>query len=505
MTERELQKLLDSIYAGKDARKSLIELKEELRDPFSMERFRAMPAERKHTIVQALHASDPKIRKNAALILGMLEDPSYQKDLFEAWISEHTLFVKASYLKALSATDCSMLVPQMRDQESRLLSQIAESDEAGRKHLYEELTALRGILNRYQPVRHHRFSLQKEPDEVILITNREQREITEAQIHDGTVRRLAGGLRISGGRLEDLMKIRTFSEILFPIKGLESIAGTPEQIGTALGQADISGMLDGLYEGGGVYEYRVDIKGRIPQEKKGAFIRRITSSMESIPGSRLVNNPSGYEVEIRLLEKKDGSFVPFLKLASMPDERFSYRRGMTAESIAPVNAALTVQLALPYLKEGAQILDPFCGVGTMLIERDKAVKAGSMYGIDLFGEAVRIGRENAEAADCRIYFINRDFRDFTHEYRFDEVITDMPRQYRDSETGEWKMPEDIYRDFFRKMPSLLKDEAVLILYAPMNDAVENGIKSDSRFSLIAKFLMNEKAGIFVSIIQYQNC
>ena len=30
---------------------------------------------------------------------------------------------------------------------------------------------------------------------------------------------------------------------------------------------------------------------------------------------------------------------------------------------------MIVALAEPYLKENAQILDPFCGVGTMLIER----------------------------------------------------------------------------------------------------------------------------------------
>ena len=40
-------------------------------------------------------------------------------------------------------------------------------------------------------------------------------------------------------------------------------------------------------------------------------------------------------------------------------------------------------LAKPYLKEDAAVLDPFCGVGTMLIERNKVLPARSLYGIDI--------------------------------------------------------------------------------------------------------------------------
>ena len=46
------------------------------------------------------------------------------------------------------------------------------------------------------------------------------------------------------------------------------------------------------------------------------------------------------------------------------------------------------KLAQPYLKANAQVLDPFCGVGTMLIERNKLAPANPMYGIDIFGEAI---------------------------------------------------------------------------------------------------------------------
>ena len=62
----------------------------------------------------------------------------------------------------------------------------------------------------------------------------------------------------------------------------------------------------------------------------------------------------------------------------------------------------------------------------MLIERDRLVPAREMYGIDIFGEAIVKARENTQAAGTRVWYINRDFFDFTHDYKFDEIITDMP-------------------------------------------------------------------------------
>jgi tRNA G10 N-methylase Trm11 len=80
------------------------------------------------------------------------------------------------------------------------------------------------------------------------------------------------------------------------------------------------------------------------------------------------------------------------------------------------------------MKEGAQVLDPFCGAGTMLIERHKAVRAYTSYGVDIQEDAVRKARKNTEAAGMAAHYINRDFFQFRHDYLFDEVITDMPFQ-----------------------------------------------------------------------------
>lgn len=66
-------------------------------------------------------------------------------------------------------------------------------------------------------------------------------------------------------------------------------------------------------------------------------------------------------------------------------------------------------LAKPYLKEDAAVLDPFCGVGTMLIERNKVLPARSLYGIDIYGQAIEGARENTELAGAEISYIQKNF------------------------------------------------------------------------------------------------
>jgi len=178
-----------------------------------------------------------------------------------------------------------------------------------------------------------------------------------------------------------------------------------------------------------------------------------------------------------------------VKLYTLADHRFDYRREVVASSIAPVNAALTAALAEKYLKEGAQILDPFCGVGTMLLERNRRVAANPMYGVDIFGEAIEKARENTRRDGSVVNYINRDFFDFTHGYLFDEIITDMPRI---TAQGKGEELAQLYRRFFEKALTHLKEEAVMILYTMNPELVAQGIRGRREYEIAEEFLINEK-------------
>ena len=77
-----------------------------------------------------------------------------------------------------------------------------------------------------------------------------------------------------------------------------------------------------------------------------------------------------------------------MRLCSIQDNRFAYRKNVLPTSMHPSQAALIVSLAKPYLKETAQIMDPFCGVGTLLIERAHLVPAREIYATDTYGDAI---------------------------------------------------------------------------------------------------------------------
>ena len=101
----------------------------------------------------------------------------------------------------------------------------------------------------------------------------------------------------------------------------------------------------------------------------------MSAELERLTRRRLINSPSDYEIELRLIENKTGRLNVLVKYNTINDTRFAYRKESVAASIKPVNAALFVELAKDYMIPDAQVLDPFCGVGTMLIERQMKVKA----------------------------------------------------------------------------------------------------------------------------------
>jgi 23S rRNA G2445 N2-methylase RlmL len=212
----------------------------------------------------------------------------------------------------------------------------------------------------------------------------------------------------------------------------------------------------------------------------------------------LINSAGDYEVELRLIANKDGEFFPCVKLYTLKNSRFAYRKNAIAASIHPSAAALMMEIAEPYLKENAQIMDPFCGVGTMLIERQRKVPAKEIYGTDIFGEAVILGRENADLAGVRIHFINRDFMNFEHDYLFDEIVTNMPLRGKKTK----QEMDDFYGAFFRKSKEILKKDAVIIMYTNEMGFVKKHLRLNKEYKLMQETCMQMKNDFNLVIIKY---
>ena len=141
-------------------------------------------------------------------------------------------------------------------------------------------------------------------------------------------------------------------------------------------------------------------------------------------------------------------------------------------------------------------MDPFCGVGTMLIERNKAVPAREMYATDIFGEAIELGRQNAQLAGCVIHFIHRDYFDFRHDYKFDEIITNMP--LRGKKTKEEM--DRLYADFFSKSLEILDREATIVMYTNEVGFVKKQLRLHPEYRLLQETCMQSKTGFYLLIM-----
>lgn len=446
--------------------------------------------------IQLLDHDDPKVRKNAALVMGELGKNEFLKPLYHAYLREVKLFVKSSYLNAIKELDYRELLPELKKRLEQL-SQLEISEE-NKKHYQEEMRALSDLVILMEGVKAHKFRGLNRPAEVILLTNRNHISVTMEKLpKTARARAFNAGIQVKAPSLEEILPIRTYSELLFLIDGMKSCAIDVKAAAKTVTESSLLSFLKERHEGTCPFYFRIELKTKMEAAKKAAFAKKLGAAIEQATGRNLINSTSHYEVELRFVENKEGNFNILVKLYTIKDDRFAYRKEAVASSIRPVNAALAVALTAQYQKEEAQILDPFCGVGTMLIERHKNVKANTMYGVDIYGESIKKARENAEEARQIIHFINRDFFDFTHEYLFDEVITDMP--FALGKVGEEEIKQ-IYIQFFKKIKTHLAEDAVLILYSHNKGFVRKYAPANG-FEVIEEFEISMKEGTYVFVLK----
>jgi predicted RNA methylase len=490
-----LEQIYNELEQNINVRGNLSSLRREIRTPDGKARACDWIAGHEPLVYGFLAEEDAKTRKNAALLLG---DAGYQPAagaLWEAYCAEGTLFVKSAYLAALSHMDASAYTTPLKERLAELTA--SEPTEESRKHIMEEIRAIRTILIAQEGIMHHTFDAQGRETAVLLAANRTHREIIRRSVSCTAAELHPLGVLVHTAHPEELWQVRTFREALFPVLGAKGLLpAEPQTAADALMDGGLRELLYGLHREETPFYFRIECRSRMTLEERSVFSRRLADALEQRAGGWLVNSTSDYEIELRLVEVKDGRFFPCVKCAAFADHRFDYRKNAISASIHPSTAALLMELAAPYLKEDAQIMDPFCGVGTMLIERDRRVPAREMYATDIFGEAIEKGRENAALAGARINFIHRDFFDFRHDYLFDEIITNMP--VRGKKTREEM--DALYGNFFGKVLEIAQEEATVILYTNELGFVKKQLRLRKQFTLLQETCILDKTGFYLLII-----
>jgi tRNA G10 N-methylase Trm11 len=471
-------------------------LRQELKEGSSKHALLYYLSDKVDVLPSLLQHEDAKVRKNTVLVMGELGNPEYLEVIFAAYEKETQLFVRSAYLTALKEFDYRAYLPRIKEQLNSL-SEVVITEE-NKKHMNEEMRVLTDLIVTMEGIRKHKFTGYHVKSNLILLTNRNHIDVTIDQLKDtkATATGFNAGVMVKTEDINEVLPIRTYHELLFVLDGMKTCKSDPIQAANTIFKAGIVKFIEDRHDGKAPYYFRVELKSKMELDKKSTFTKKFASELEQLSKRQLINSTTNYEFEVRLIENKEGNLNILLKLYTLPDERFAYRKNSIATSIKPVNAALTVALTKEYMKEDAQVLDPFCGVGTMLIERHKQVKAYSTYGTDILKDAIEKARENTEEAHQIIHYINRDFFDFEHEYLFDEIITNMP-----AAIGHMKEEEifELYRHFFMKAGKHLKEDGVIILYSHSKEFVQK-LAGKNGFRIVKEFEISRKEGSYVYVI-----
>ena len=492
-----MEKILKELVEKQNIRTNLSSLRQLIKEVDQKEKLNEAVAAQEELFLGFLQSEDAKTRKNAALLLGDLAYQNALEALYEGYVSEKTLFVRASYLQAMAEIEVGDKLFDLKDALADLLA--TEPEPENKKHVEEEIRALRKIVIQAEGISKHTPDIKGKKVKVILFTNRTQRETIRRTIDCGEASLHPLGVLVETENLEKLIQLRTYREMAFPLNMEGYLSDNPVEAAKKVWESGIIELLNGVHKENQPYYFRIECKSAMDLEKRSAFTRKLATELESLSKGELINSTSDYEVELRLIANKDGLFFPCVRLLTIKNKRFEYRKNAIAASIHPSTAALIMELAKDYLKENAQIMDPFCGVGTMLIERNQKVPAREMYGTDIFGEAIAFARENTEKAGMHVNYIHRDFMDFKHEYLFDEIITNMP--VRGTKTKQEM--DAFYGAFFEKAKTHLTKDAVIIMYTNEIGFVKKQLRLHKEYTLLQETCLQPKNDFHLLIMGYK--
>lgn len=416
------------------------------------------------SVYAALTGGDPKARKNAARLLGALEQPRDAEALAAALERETTLFVVPSILLALGSVGGAIA--------KRALAAYAPpevSEETEQKHVLEIRAALEkasAALEKGAPLP-ARTKLSAQSD-VLAVSPEGFSAVLSGEL---TALGFAGeeyanGVLVHTDDLQTLFTARCAQEILLPA-GLH-IPLDPERIAAAASE-----LL--------TRPYRIELRGYTGE--RAAMIRKIALALGG------GDNPSRYANELRVDAFGDECHV-FVRPCDVPDARFAYRRRALPASIHPAMAACLARYALTFTgAKTVHALDPFCGSGTLLFELEKAAPGSLLLGADVSAQALSAARENAQAARSKVRFLQKDACKLDAREPFDLVLTNMPFGNR---VGTHESNEPLYRAFVARLPELLAPGGVAALYTMEHRLLFDCLRREPRLETLAD--MRTEAG-----------
>jgi len=401
-----------------------------------------------------LTLQDNKARKVACMLIGICAPNECAQKLLAALEIEKTRFVKPSIILALGNSD---------NPEIYLKNYVVEPGEI--KHVEAETDALKKALAKSLPIPKNVKVIL--PETVTVTSFKLSALITELKEKKISYDRVGhNGFNVKTAELE---KLRCYDEALY-------------YIGTTQDFPKAASVLDSFGCGGLVYRIEA---GKLPIAQRSDTIKKISHGMFAYG---YTDNPSSYSFEIRPMP--DHKLFAVFKEKS----RFPYRVATISASINPVTAACVMQICKPYMKENAEVLDPFCGSATMLIERGIIKPVKSLVGVDISVDAIEAARSNREASGQQITFLRSDIVNYNTS-KFDEIVSNMPFRNR---VSDYESDIRLYNLFVKRLGTLLKHDGIAFLYTQEKKLLRNEIIRNDLFRIVKEEIF-DSGGIFPTL------
>ncbi len=383
---------------------------------------------------------DDKARKSVYKLIGLCAPDACAVKLAQALKNEKTRYVRPSIILALGNT---------KTPERFLKNYVIEPGEP--KHMEAERDALKKALGKAAAPQKELGALHL-PEWCTLTSIKKSVLIDEINAKGGTFR-YSPIKRAVEVPTSIIANLRCYEDALYDVgegRAYEAVAKALDAIGLR-GQ-----------------NFRIEAGGLLPEKRRDA-IRAVSAGLSPFG---YTDNPSAYAFELRLLSGKI--------YAVFPDNRFDYRKQSIPASINPVTAASIMRLCDTYMREGASVLDPFCGSGTMLIERSYLKRAGSLVGVDISSQAIKAAIENRRASGLKIALIHGDILGYGAA-RYDEVIANMPFGLR---VSGHESNLKLYAAFSDKLLTLLNDGGYAFLLTQEKKLLRDEISKRPALSII---------------------
>ena len=383
-------------------------------------------------LFEAAHAAEAKKRKNAYRLIGALKDTGYLPLLRERLQAEETLFCLPSLLLSLGALGD---LQTLEDYEPPV-SESAAMD----KHVAEIILARRKALQSLEkkaPVSIDTLPGARTvycyaPEGFTPLLGEELRSLGFAVV---TGRDFC---RVETADMARLYRAERMTEALMPVK--KDVPLTPEAIAAVLKEMPAE-------------PYRLELRGYTRDRR-----RLITALTGALGGE---NNPSAYVWELRIDCRESVADI-YWKLFYPGDSRYRWRARALPASIHPALGACLAAYAAKLVKTPSpRVLDPFSGSGSLLFCMEKLLSCRQLLGVDKSSSAVEAARENARAGSSAAAFITKDILRFIPRDGFDLVLSNMPFGNR---VGNHETNRVLYEGFLKKLPYLLSDNGVAVLY-----------------------------------------